>query len=94
MAQLTYREAVSLSIAQCMRKDEKVVFLNPRKFKNGYFIETGWALGGNEKVKIPLDSTIWKVKGNNVLTPNNPIVLEWDNNEAVSYTHLTLPTKA
>ena len=27
MAQLTYREAVSLSIAQCMRKDEKVVFL-------------------------------------------------------------------
>ena len=27
MAQLTYREAVSLSIAQCMRKDEKIVFL-------------------------------------------------------------------
>ena len=27
MAQLTYREAVSLSIAQCMRKDDKVVFL-------------------------------------------------------------------
>ena len=27
MAQLTYREAVSLSIAQCMRKDEKVLFL-------------------------------------------------------------------
>ena len=27
MAQLTYREAVSLSIAQCMRKDDKVLFL-------------------------------------------------------------------
>ena len=27
MAQLTYRECVSLGIAQCMRKDEKVVFL-------------------------------------------------------------------
>lgn len=27
MAQLTYREAVSLSIAQCMRKDNNVVFL-------------------------------------------------------------------
>jgi|TARA_A100001388_G_C28771832_1_gene504408 pyruvate dehydrogenase E1 component beta subunit len=27
VAQLTYREAVSLSIAQCMRKDEKVLFL-------------------------------------------------------------------
>ena len=27
MAQLTYRESVSIGIAQCMRKDEKVVFL-------------------------------------------------------------------
>jgi len=27
MAQLTYREAVSISIAQCMRNDDKVVFL-------------------------------------------------------------------
>ena len=27
MAQLTYRNAVSLSIAQCMRKDDKVLFL-------------------------------------------------------------------
>ena len=27
MAQLTYRDCVSLGIAQCMRKDKKVVFL-------------------------------------------------------------------
>ena len=34
MAQLTYREAVSLSIAQCMRKDEKVVLKLFAFFKN------------------------------------------------------------
>ena len=65
---------------------DKVIFLNPKNSANEYFIETGWALGGAEKVKLPLDNTIWKVKGNRALTPSTPITLEWNNNEGLIFT--------
>ena len=66
--------------------DEKVIFLNPKGASKGYYIETGWASNSNEKLKLPLDNTIWKVKGNNLLTPNSPVVIEWDNNEGLIFT--------
>ena len=66
--------------------DEKVILLNPKSSSEGYYIGTGWASKNNEKLKLPLDSTIWKIKGNNALTPNNPIVLEWDNNDGLIFT--------
>ncbi len=64
----------------------KVIFLNPKNSNNEYFIETGWASGGNEKIKLPLIDTIWKVKGNNVLTSNGSVLLEWDNGEGLIFT--------
>jgi len=66
--------------------DEKVIFLNPKSTSKGYYIETGWASNSNEKLKLPLDNTIWKVKGNNLLAPNRPVVIEWDNNEGLIFT--------
>ena len=66
--------------------DEKVIFLNPKDTSKGYYIETGWASNSKEKLKLPLDNTIWKVKGNNLLTPNSPVVIEWDNNEGLIFT--------
>ena len=66
--------------------DDKVIFLNPKSSSEGYYIETGWASNSNENLKLPLDNTIWKVKGNKALTPKNPIVLEWDNNEGLIFT--------
>ena len=66
--------------------ESKVTFLNPKNSTNEYFIETGWASGGNDKVKLPLDNTIWNVKGNNILTPGSPITLEWNNNEGLIFT--------
>ena len=71
---------------ESLESDQKVIFLNPKSSDEGYYIETGWASNSNEKLKLPLDNTIWKVKGNKVLTPNNPIVLEWDNNEGLIFT--------
>tara|TARA_Y100000590_G_scaffold312498_1_gene353170 strand:- start:1223 stop:2902 length:1680 start_codon:yes stop_codon:yes gene_type:complete len=69
-----------------LKSDERVVFLNPKSTQEGYYIETGWAASGNKKLKLPLDNSIWKVKGNNFLTPNNPVILEWDNNEGLIFT--------
>ena len=66
--------------------DEKVVFLSPKSSSKGYYIETGWASNSSENLKLPLDNTMWKVKGNKVLTPGNPIVLEWDNSEGLIFT--------
>jgi len=71
---------------ETLNGENKVSFLNPKNSSKEYFIETGWASGGNEKIKLPLDNTIWKVKGNSTLTPNNPVTLEWDNNEGLIFT--------
>ena len=65
--------------------DENVVFLNPKSSNDGYYIETGWAASGSEVLNLPVDSTIWTVKGNNYLSPNNPVVLEWNNNEGLIF---------
>jgi len=71
---------------QTLDSEDKVAFLNPKNSPKEYFIETGWASGGNEKVNLPLIDTIWTLRGNNTLTPNNPITLEWNNNEGLIFT--------
>ena len=69
-----------------LNSENKVVFLNPKNSSKEYFIETGWATGGNEKIKLPLIDTIWESKGNNVLTPSSPVQLEWNNGEGLIFT--------
>ena len=69
-----------------LNEDDNVIFLNPKNSEKGYFIETGWASSGNDKLKLPLNSTIWKIKGNSLLAPNKPIILEWDNKEGLIFT--------
>ena len=51
---------------ETLNSENKVIFLNPKNSPEEYFIETGWASGGNEKIKLPLGDTIWKVKGNSL----------------------------
>ena len=64
----------------------KVVFLNPKDSAKEYYIETGWASGGNEKIKLPLIDTVWEIKGNNTLTSGSPVILEWDNKNGLIFT--------
>ena len=71
---------------ETLNGENKVTFLNPKNSAKEYFIETGWAVGGSEKVKLPLSNTIWKVQGNNKLTPGNPITLKWNNEEGLIFT--------
>ena len=71
---------------ETLEGEDKVIFLNPKNSSKEYFIETGWASGGNEKTQLPLVDTIWKVKGNTTLTPNNPVTIEWNNNEGLIFT--------
>jgi YidC/Oxa1 family membrane protein insertase len=69
-----------------LNSENKVAFLNPKNSFKEYFIETGWAISGNQEVSLPLDNTIWKVKGNTTLRPNNPVLIEWNNNEGLIFT--------
>ena len=71
---------------ESLNSEKKVIFLNPKDSSDEYFIETGWASGGDSKINLPINTTIWKVKGNRTLTPNNPVTLEWDNNEGLIFT--------
>jgi len=70
---------------ETLNGENKVIFLNPKNSSEEYFVETGWASGGNEKIKLPLGDTIWKVKGNSTLTPNNPVTIEWNNGEGLIF---------
>ena len=64
--------------------DEKVTLLNPKEIKTGYYIDSGWAIN-NDEIKTPNNKTIWKVEGNNKLTPSTPIKLTWTNNSNIVF---------
>jgi len=63
---------------------DNIVLLNPKKVQNGYFVETGWVTA-NKNIEIPNSKTIWKIEGNNKLTPNSPVKLVWTNNDGIKF---------
>ena len=63
---------------------DNVVLLNPKKVKNGYYVKTGWATN-NKNINIPNSKTIWKIEGNNKLSPNSPIKLSWTNDQNIKF---------
>ena len=65
--------------------EENVIFLNPKETQDGYYIESGWTSVGN-KIAVPNLDTIWKVKGNRVLSNNSDVTLEWDNGRGLTFT--------
>lgn len=60
-----------------------VELLAPAKTANPYYAEFGW-LGADSKIKLPTAETLWDVKGS-TLTPQSPVVLEWNNNEGLRF---------
>ena len=69
---------------QNLENNLNVEFLNPAQTKNGFYVETGWTSIGN-KIKVPSKKSIWKVSGNKILTSNEPVVLEWNNGEGITF---------
>ena len=69
---------------QNLENNLNVEFLNPAQTKDGFYVETGWTSIGN-KIKVPSKKSIWKVNGNKVLSNNEPVVLEWNNDEGIIF---------
>ena len=69
---------------ETLNGNDQVVLLNPRNLKNGYYVETGWATN-SENIDVPNSKTIWTAVGNNKLTPNNPVNLQWKNDQGIIF---------
>ncbi len=61
-----------------------VEFLNPAQTENGFYVEAGWTSLGN-KIKVPSKKSLWVVNGNNVLTNNKPVTLQWNNGNGIIF---------
>mgnify|MGYP001213687147 CR=1 FL=1 len=64
--------------------EDNVILLNPKINKNGYYVETGWAIS-NKNIDVPNSKSIWTVEGNRKLTPNAPVKLIWLNNQNITF---------
>lgn len=62
----------------------RVVLLSPSETTNGYFAEFGFAGSGNSG-STPGPQTVWTVVSGETLTPETPLVLEWDNGQGVVF---------
>jgi len=72
-----YRESID-------KNSKQIVVLNPKKSKDGYFVESGWASAKSD-VKVPDNNSVWQIKEGKKLTPNSPVTLEWNNREGVVF---------
>ena len=64
--------------------NDQIVLLNPKNLNNGYYIDTGWVTS-SENIEVPNSKTLWEIIGNTKLTPNNPVVLSWKNNQGIVF---------
>jgi len=65
---------------------DSVVLLSPWGSANPYFVETGWLPDRDNPIEVPDTETIWSQVGNNSLTPDNPVVLRWSNDQGFVFT--------
>ena len=67
-----------------MDGENNIILLNPKKVKNGYYVETGWATT-NKNIDVPNAKSNWSIEGNKKLTPNSPIKLSWSNDQNIKF---------
>ncbi|MGB8273635.1 MAG: membrane protein insertase YidC, partial [Alphaproteobacteria bacterium] len=61
----------------------EIDLLNPSGTANAYFAELGWVPSGAAP-KLPDAGTVWKADGD-LLTPEHPVTLTWDNGEGLVF---------
>lgn len=59
-------------------ESKEATVLSPAGSKYAVFIDIGWA-SADSNIKTPDSETLWKVEGNDTLTPQTPVKLVWDN---------------
>ena len=62
---------------------KEITIFSPANTKSGYYAQFGWGDyvdSENNEGNLPNKESLWKTTST-VLTPNNPIILTWDNNK-------------
>lgn len=69
---------------QTLAEDSSDVELfSPAKTDNSYYAEFGW-IAASPNTRVPDSSTVWTVKGTE-LTPQTPLVMEWNNGQGLKF---------
>lgn len=75
-----YLRKYKQSLAQ---NSSDVELLQPTKTKAPYYTEFGW-LSTDKNINLPDSETIWHTK-NNTLSPETPLILEWNNGQGIKF---------
>src|SRR3954454_21980042 len=67
-------------------KSPEIVLFSPERTPYPYYSVFGWAAVSGSNVRIPDETTPWKLTSGNVLTPTTPIALTWDNGQGLIFT--------
>ena len=71
---------------ETLNSKNKIKLLNPMSTEEGYALYAGWTT--NSDISLPDINSIWKVEGNNNLTPNNPIKITYKNDSGIKFERL------
>ena len=67
---------------------ENVRVLKPLGEDEAFYSAFGWmALSGADATAMPTPDTIWEIQGNDVLTPEAPVTLTWNNGQGLNFIH-------
>lgn len=61
----------------------EIILLSPRNAPSPYYADFGW-IANNADVAVPGPDTRWTANGD-VLTPENPVTLSWDNGQGLLF---------
>jgi YidC/Oxa1 family membrane protein insertase len=61
-----------------------ITLLAPQDSPDPYFAEFGWLSAGGGTVKLPDENTLWTAD-QKTLTPDQPVILSWDNGEGLRF---------
>jgi YidC/Oxa1 family membrane protein insertase len=67
-------------------KSPEIVLFSPERTAYPYYALFGWVAAPGSNLKVPDDTTPWRVAKGNVLTPQTPVTLQWDNSQGLTFT--------
>ena len=57
----TIDDLVFKNYTETLEGENKITLLNPKKFSQGYYVETGW-VSSSKNIDLPDSKTVWKLK--------------------------------
>jgi len=62
-----------------------VVLFSPSGAPEPYYAEYGWVPASGADTPVPGNDTVWRVEGQNTLSPSTPVTLVWDNGKGLVF---------